>query len=191
MCIAASQKFAVLWMRCVRHRHSPEMRSAERNVRRPKSIATAGKPFAMPFRARACDRDEAENPEDADARESRFGAVHDAAQPDQVAHGFVISVRHPDRCQLSGPMKTRQHGGVTTIRLHPIARLLRNQRRRHHIAWMAQACELAMNARAAQSGLVTKRQRLARTPKTIAKLAEREMRSEIQTGGFGVKSDRC
>jgi hypothetical protein len=33
---------------------------------------------------------------------------------------------------------------------------------------MAEACELAMNAIAARSGLITKRQRLAGTPKTVA-----------------------
>src|SRR5450755_1165630 len=60
------------------------MRSAERDVRRPKSIATAGKPFAMPLQARACDRDEAENLEDADARESRFVAPRCAAGPDRA-----------------------------------------------------------------------------------------------------------
>ncbi len=53
----------------------------------------------------------------------------DAAQPDQVARGPVIGVRHPDGRQLSGPMKTGQHGGVTTVCLHPSARLHRNQRR--------------------------------------------------------------
>jgi hypothetical protein len=38
---------------------------------------------------------------------------------------------------------------------------------------MAEACELTMDAVAARSGLITKRQRLARTPKTVAQLADR------------------
>jgi hypothetical protein len=37
---------------------------------------------------------------------------------------------------------------------------------------MAEACELAMNAIAARSGLITKRQRLAGTPETVAQLAD-------------------
>jgi hypothetical protein len=49
---------------------------------------------------------------------SRRDLPDDAAQPDQIAHGFIISVRHPDRRQLSGPMKTSEHGGVTTICLN-------------------------------------------------------------------------
>jgi hypothetical protein len=56
----------------------------------------------------------------------------------------MIGVRHPDGRQLSGSMKTGEHGGVTTICLHPIACLRRNQRRRHHVAPMAQARNLAV-----------------------------------------------
>jgi hypothetical protein len=90
---------------------------------------------------------------------SRYDLPDDAAQPDQIAHGFMIGVRHPDGRQLSSPMKTGEHGRVATICFHPIARFRRNQRRRHHVAPMAEACELAMNAVAAQFGLITKRQR--------------------------------
>jgi len=42
--------------------------------------------------------------------------------------GFVIGVRHPDGRQFTGSIKTRKHGGVTTICLHPIAGLGRYQR---------------------------------------------------------------
>jgi hypothetical protein len=79
--------------------------------------------------------------------------LDDTTQPDQIAHGFVIGVRHPDGRQLAGSVKTRKHGGVTTIRLHPIAGLDRNQRRRHYIAAMADAGELTMNAIAARASL--------------------------------------
>jgi hypothetical protein len=103
---------------------------------------------------------------------SRRDLPDDAAQPDQVAHGFMIGVGNPDGRQLSSPMKTGEHGRVTTICLHPIARLRRNQRRRHHVAPMAEACELAMNAIATRSGLTTKRQWLARAPQAVAQLAD-------------------
>src|ERR1700680_2907729 len=85
----------------------------------------------------------------------------------------MIGVRHPDGRQLSSPMKTGEHGRVATICFHPIARLRRNQRRRHHVAPMAEGCDLPMTAAAARSGLITKRQRLAGTPKTVAQLADR------------------
>jgi hypothetical protein len=58
---------------------------------------------------------------------ARHDLSHNTAQPDQIAHGFVIGVRHPDGRQLAGSVKTRKHGGVTTIRLHPITGLVRNQ----------------------------------------------------------------
>jgi hypothetical protein len=48
----------------------------------------------MPSQAPTCDRNAVENLEDVDALGSRF--ANDAAQPDQVAHGFLIGVKHPD-----------------------------------------------------------------------------------------------
>jgi hypothetical protein len=62
-------------------------------------------------------------------------------------YGFMIGVRHPDGRQLSGSMKAREHGGIATVCLHPITRLRRNhQRQRHHVAPIAEACEVPMNA---------------------------------------------
>src|ERR1700724_3447211 len=80
--------------------------------------------------------------------------AHDAAQPNQIAHRFMLSVRYPHGRQLSGAVKTGEHGGVTTICLHSIAGLLRNQRRSHHLAPMTEARELPMNAITTWSGLV-------------------------------------
>lgn len=58
---------------------------------------------------------------------SRFCDLSDdAAQPDQIAHGFVIDVRHPDGRQFASSVKPRKHRGVTTIGLHPVAGLGRN-----------------------------------------------------------------
>ena len=87
---------------------------------------------------------------------------NDAAQTDQVAHGFVIGVRHPDGRQLSGAMKTGEHGGVATICLHPIARLHRNQRRRHHVAAMAEAALRVLGDASLQRELVDNGLALAR-----------------------------
>src|SRR3984885_7778663 len=70
-------------------------------------------------------------------------------------------------------MKTGEHAGVAAIGLHAVARLLGYQRRRHYVALMAQAGELAMDAIAARSGLVAKHQRLAGPSKAVAQLADR------------------
>lgn len=79
---------------------------------------------------------------------SRYDLADDAAQPDQIAHGFMIGVRHPDGRQLSSPMKTGEHDRVANL-FSPDRCLRRNLRRRHHVAPMAETCELAMNAVAA------------------------------------------
>jgi hypothetical protein len=84
----------------------------------------------------------------------------------------MIGVGHPHGRQLTGPIETGEHGGVAAVCLHPIARLPRNQRRRHHLATMAEACELAMNAITAWAGLIAKCQRLAGAPEMIAQLAD-------------------
>ncbi|OAI31149.1 hypothetical protein A1351_21915 [Methylosinus sp. R-45379] len=78
---------------------------------------------------------------------------------DQIAHDFVIGVGNPDRGQFSGAMETDEHGGVTTICLHPIARLHWDQRRCHHVAPMPEADEMTMNAIAARIRFITKRRK--------------------------------
>src|SRR6202142_3206314 len=60
------------------------MRSAEQDAGRPESIATVGKPFAMPSLARACGRDATESLEDADAYASRSVARRCAAGSDRA-----------------------------------------------------------------------------------------------------------
>lgn len=54
--------------------------------------------------------------------------------PDEIAHRLVAFVRDPNRRQLAGAKQPRQGDRIPTVRLHPIARLSRNQRRRHHRA---------------------------------------------------------
>src|ERR1039458_5225076 len=60
------------------------MQSAAQDVRRPRSTATADKPFATLSHARACDHDAAENLEDVDACASRFVSQHCAAGSDRA-----------------------------------------------------------------------------------------------------------
>jgi hypothetical protein len=146
------------------------MRSAERDVRRPGSKAT---PVShSPGRPTLVLAPVAQQKSLKMLTRSRHHLAHDAAQPDQVAHGFMIGVGHPHGRQLTGPIETGEHGGVAAVRLHPIARLPRNQRWRHHVAPMAETCELAMNAITARAGLIAKRQRLARPPETVAQLGD-------------------
>ena len=87
---------------------------------------------------------------------ARHDLADNVAQPDQIAHRFVIGVRRPDGRQFSGTEQTGEHGGVATIRLDPIARLAGDQRWRHHIASMPKALDLTKNAIAAGGRLVAK-----------------------------------
>jgi hypothetical protein len=73
---------------------------------------------------------------------ARHDLADDAAQTDQITHRFVISVRRPDRRQFSRAVQSGEHGGVTTIRLDPVARLTGDQRWRHHIALMSKTLDL-------------------------------------------------
>ena len=147
------------------------MRSAGPGVRRPRSTAIAGKPFSRPFLARACGRDATESPEDADALASRFVGRHYAAGLDRAW------LR--DRRQAPKRASTRRLGEDAQAwwrhddSSSPDRRAWSESTTAPHIAAMADASELTMNAIAAWAGLVAKCQRLARTPEAVAQLADR------------------
>src|ERR1700730_15891184 len=94
-----------------------------------------------------------------------------AGGPSKSRLALAEELDRASRSQRSGPMKTGEYRRVTPIWLPPIARLGRNQRPRHHVAAMAEAWELAMNAiehvlrRTVRPH--NKRQRLAGTPKRV------------------------
>ena len=77
---------------------------------------------------------------------------------DQVAHRLVRRVRHPNRGELAGPVQLRQAQRITPVGLHPVARLARDQGRRHHHAGVAEPLELPLQAVAARAGLVAEAQ---------------------------------
>ena len=58
-------------------------------------------------------------------------------------------------------MKTRQVQRVTAVRLHPVARLARNQARRHHHAVVARRHKLPVHPVAAGTGLINEAQHFA------------------------------
>ena len=66
------------------------------------------------------------------------------AGANQVAHRFMRRVRHPYPGQLAGPMQPRQRHRIAPVGLDPLARPLRDQRRRHHHAGMAESLDLAI-----------------------------------------------
>jgi hypothetical protein len=65
---------------------------------------------------------------------------------DEVANGFVHRVWDPHAGQLACPMQPRQRDRVSAVCLHPLARPLRDQRRRDDQAIVAQLQNLAIQS---------------------------------------------
>src|SRR5690606_37207011 len=78
------------------------------------------------------------------------------AGADQVAHGFLLLIRRPDRRQLTGAPQPCQHFSVPTISLHPVPGLSRDHRRRDNRAFKPELGKMTMQAVAAGARLVTK-----------------------------------
>jgi hypothetical protein len=76
----------------------------------------------------------------------------------QVTHGFMGGVGHPDRCQLAGTVKLGQHHRVAPIGLHPVARLDWDQRRSHHNALMPTAGQRPVQPITTRAAFVAKAQ---------------------------------
>ena len=87
-------------------------------------------------------------------------------RPNKVAHRLMRRIRHPHRRQLARAVQLRQHHRIAAVRLHPVARLHRDERGRHHDAIMPHLDKLAMQAVAAWSGFIAEMQ----TPSAGAKL---------------------
>lgn len=77
------------------------------------------------------------------ARGVTFGSLSPAHQ---ISQRFVLRVRNPDRRQVAAAMTASQLLGVSTVRLDPLARLLRCERRGDHIARDAHLRELPVES---------------------------------------------
>jgi hypothetical protein len=76
------------------------------------------------------------------------------SRPHQIAHRFMSRVGYPDRGQLAGAVQLGQHQGVPAICLDPVARLHRDQRRRHHDAVVPATGEQTVKPISARTGFV-------------------------------------
>lgn len=102
----------------------------------------------------------------------RQHVAHSAAQPDQIPHGFVGLIGHPDRRQFTGPMKACQQGGVATVSLDTVTRFGGDQGGRHHRAAMAETGQVAMKTIATRASLVAERQGGAGSRELSAEFAD-------------------
>ena len=74
--------------------------------------------------------------------------------PHQIAHRLVGRIGYPDCRQLAGAMQLRQHQRVAAIRLDPVTRLHRDQRRRYDNALMPVTGQQPVKSVAARSSFV-------------------------------------
>jgi hypothetical protein len=92
--------------------------------------------------------------------------------PDKIAQGLMGRIRNPHRCQLTGPMQLRQHHRIAPVRLHPVARLHRNERRGHNDAVVPHLDKLAMQAVAAGTRFIAEMQLRSASGQLLHQLAD-------------------
>ena len=80
--------------------------------------------------------------------------LHVPPRPHQVSDRLLPLVRHPYRRQLPRPVQACQTQRIPPVRLYPLPRLARNQRRRHHLAHRAQPGQPPVHLVAARPRLV-------------------------------------
>ena len=81
------------------------------------------------------------------------------ARATQIAEGFVLDRRHIDGGEIARAQQPRELDGIAPIRLHAVARLLRDQRRRDHLTRQALRGEIPIEAVATRPRLVGERER--------------------------------
>jgi hypothetical protein len=78
------------------------------------------------------------------------------SRPDKIAQCFRAFIRHPHRSQIVGAVTARQLQSIPPVGLYPIPGLLRNQRRRHHIALDSQLRQLPVQYEARRAGFISR-----------------------------------
>ena len=81
----------------------------------------------------------------------------------EIADCLVGSIWDPDRGQFTRPVQLRKVDRIPPIRLDPVTRLARDQRRRDDDASVPGRAQLSMNAVAARSRLITEPQFMTAT----------------------------
>jgi hypothetical protein len=125
-----------------RRESNPAAQSAALDARSAPSSASADKPASTHDRRDRSAHGAAGNFADAVAPSTIPALPSPAPAPDRAS--LHARRRGPDRSQLAGAVKLCQHQRITAIRLDPIARFDRDQRRRHHDAIMPVTCQQSM-----------------------------------------------
>lgn len=72
----------------------------------------------------------------------------------EIAHGFMLGVRHPDRRQLAGSQQTGQYHRIAAVGLDLVARPRRSHRRCHDVAGITQLGQLPVQTIAGWASLI-------------------------------------
>ena len=98
------------------------------------------------------------------------------SRPHQIADRLVGRVWNPYRREFARPVQLGQVDAVSSVGLDPIAGFARNQRRRHHHAFMSVIAQLALDAITARAGFVAKPQLTAVSRQLAAQRLQRRPR---------------
>jgi hypothetical protein len=77
----------------------------------------------------------------------------------QVPNGFVLDPRDVDRLEITAAHQASKRDRVAAVRLHAVAGLSRNERRRDHVTAEALSGEVAIQPIAARAGLIDEDER--------------------------------
>lgn len=88
----------------------------------------------------------------------------------------MTRVGNPDRREIASPQLLDQTERIAPVSLHSLAGLLRNERRRHHHAFVPKPLDLPVEPVAGRPRLVAERQTLVLGRKLPHKLARRRPR---------------
>ena len=78
--------------------------------------------------------------------------------PHQIAHRFVRGIGNPYRGELAGAVQLGQHHRIAAIRLDPVTRLHRDQRRRHDDAVVPATGQQTLKPIPARTGFIAEAQ---------------------------------
>jgi hypothetical protein len=97
-------------------------------------------------------------------------------RPCQFTHRLVLRVGNPDRREIATTQLLDQTDRIAPVGLHPLARLLQNERGRHHQAFVPKALDLPVEPISGRPRLVAERQPVILSGKLLYQLGRRRRR---------------
>ena len=96
------------------------------------------------------------------------------AGPHKIPHRLMSRIGRPDPCQFAGSVQTRQRDRIAPVRLDPLARSFRDQRRSDHQAIVAERPYLAIKPVSRRPGLEADVQPAVSSRQSLDRLLNRQ-----------------